>query len=100
MVGDAEFTTTRLVGGAEREMTQRIVRNERPATGIDGPVRPHATVTVESIDDGARSRVTFTLDLEGHGLGTPLVPVVRRVARKAAPVSHRTLKELLEASTT
>jgi uncharacterized protein YndB with AHSA1/START domain len=100
MLGDAEFTTTRRVGGAEREMTQRIVRNDPPrnwaARGIDGPLRPHATITVEPIDNGARSRVTFTLDFEGHGLGVPLVPLVRRVAGKGAPISHRNLKELLE----
>jgi uncharacterized protein YndB with AHSA1/START domain len=100
MHGDAEFTTTRRVSGAEREMTQRIVRNDPPhqwaAEGIDGPLRPHATVTVEPIDDGARSRVTFTLDFEGHGLGVPLVPLVRRAAGKGAPISHHNLKELLE----
>jgi uncharacterized protein YndB with AHSA1/START domain len=100
MLGDAEFTTTRRVSGAEREMTQRIVRNDPPhkwaAQGIDGPLRPHATVTVEPIDDGARSRVTFTLDFEGHGLGVPLVPLVRRAAGKGAPISHQNLKELLE----
>lgn len=102
LVGDAEFTTTRRVSGAERTMTQRVVRNDPPrnwaAQGIDGPLRPHATVTVEPIGDGARSRVTFTLDFEGHGLGVPLVPLVRRAAGRAAPVSHRNLKELLEAA--
>jgi uncharacterized protein YndB with AHSA1/START domain len=100
MLGDTEFTTTRRVSGAERVMTQRIVRNDPPrswaAQGIDGPLRPHATVTVEPIDDGARSRVTFTLDFEGHGLGVPLVPLIRRTAGKGAPISHRNLKELLE----
>jgi hypothetical protein len=40
--------------------------------------------------------VTFTLDFEGHGLGVPLVPVVRRQAEKAAPTSYANLKKLLE----
>jgi uncharacterized protein YndB with AHSA1/START domain len=100
MLGDAEFTTIRRVSGAERVTTQRIVRNDPPhnwaARGIDGPLRPHATVTVEPIDNGTRSRVTFTLDFEARGLGVPLVPLVRRAAAKGAPVSHRNLKELLE----
>ena len=51
---------------------------------------------MEPLGDGARSRVTFTLDFEGHGIGRPLLPLVRRQAERAAPVSYRTLKELLE----
>jgi hypothetical protein len=35
-------------------------------------------------------------DFEGHGLGVPLVPLVRRQAEKAAPVSYENLKRLLE----
>jgi hypothetical protein len=38
----------------------------------------------------------FALDFEGHGLGVPLVPMVRRLAAKGAPASYRRLKELLE----
>lgn len=100
MLGNSRFSTTRRVGGAERTMTQQITRNDPPhswaAQGIDGPVRPHATLTVEPIDDGTRSRVTFTLDFEGHGLGIPLVPLVRQQARKGAPTSYQNLKKLLE----
>jgi uncharacterized protein YndB with AHSA1/START domain len=100
MLGDSRFTTTRRISGAERTMTQQITRNDPPrswaAQGIDGPVRPHATITVEPIDDGTRSRVTFTLGFEGHGLGVPLVPLVRRQAQKGAPISYRNLKKLLE----
>jgi uncharacterized protein YndB with AHSA1/START domain len=100
MLGDSRFSTTRRVGGAERTMTQRITRNDPPrnwaAQGIDGPVRPHATVTVEPIDGGTRSRVTFTLGFEGHGLGIPLVPLVRQQAQKGAPTSYQNLKKLLE----
>jgi uncharacterized protein YndB with AHSA1/START domain len=100
MLGDARFATTRRFGGAERTVTQRIVRDDPPcawaARGIDGPLRAHATVTVEPIDDGARSRVTFTLDFEGRGIGVALVPLVRRQAGKAAPASYRNLKRFLE----
>ena len=96
----ARFATTRRIGGVERTMTQRVVRDDPPhgwaAEGLDGPVRPHATVAVEPIDGGASSRVTFGLDFAGHGIGVPLLPLVRRQARRGAPVSYRRLRELLE----
>jgi uncharacterized protein YndB with AHSA1/START domain len=100
VLGDARFATTRRINGAERTMTQQITRDDPPhiwtAQGVDGPIRPHATVTVEPIDGGVSSRVTFTLDFTGHGLGVPLVPLVRRQARKGAPISYQNLKTLLE----
>jgi uncharacterized protein YndB with AHSA1/START domain len=96
----SRFTTTRRVGGTERTMTQEVTQLRPPRSwavhGVDGPIRPHGTVTVEPLDGGARSRVTFALDFEGHGIGKPLVAVVRRQARKGAPVSYRNLKERLE----
>jgi uncharacterized protein YndB with AHSA1/START domain len=57
----ARFTTIRRVGGAERTMTQEITELDPPrswaAHGVDGPIRPAASITVEPLDDGARSRV-------------------------------------------
>jgi uncharacterized protein YndB with AHSA1/START domain len=100
MIGDSRFTTTRRVSGAERTMTQRITHDDPPrswaAQGIDGPIRPHATISIEPIDGGNGSRVTFALDFHGHGLGVPLVPLVRRQAQNGAPASYRNLKKLLE----
>jgi uncharacterized protein YndB with AHSA1/START domain len=100
MLGDSRFITTRRISGAERTMIQQITRSDPPrdwaARGIDGPIRPHAAITIEPVDGGARSRVTFTLDFEGHGFGTPLAPLVRRQAQKGAPTSYRNLKKLLE----
>jgi uncharacterized protein YndB with AHSA1/START domain len=100
LLGDSRFTTTRRISGAERTMTQQITRNDPPrgwaAKGIDGPIRPHATIIIEPVNNGTRSRVTFALDFEGHGLGAPLVPLVRRQARKGAPNSYWNLKRLLE----
>ena len=97
----SRFTTTRRVGGAERTMTQEVTEHRAPhrwaAAGVDGPVRPSAGVTVEPLGGGTRSRVTFSLDFEGHGIGRPLLPVVRRQAQKQAPVSYRKLKQRLEA---
>jgi hypothetical protein len=41
--------------------------------------------------------VTIELDLQGHGLGKLLVPlVVRRQARKEMPTNLRNLKDRLE----
>lgn len=92
------FTTTRRIGGT---MTQQITESDAPrrwaVRGVAGPIRPHVSIAVAPLDDGARSRVTFSLDFEGHGVGKPLVPLVVRAARKGAPVSYRNLKQRLEA---
>jgi uncharacterized protein YndB with AHSA1/START domain len=99
-VAEREFTTTRRIGGTDRSMTQEITETSPPrrwaARGVDGPIRPHATVTVEPLEDGSRCRITFTLDFEGHGIGVPLLPLVRRQAAKGAPVSYANLKRQLE----
>jgi uncharacterized protein YndB with AHSA1/START domain len=95
----SRFTTVRRIGGAERSTTQEITENTPPrkwaARGVDGPIRPNATVTVEPLGDG-RCRATFSLDFDGHGMATALTPMVRRMAAKGAPASHRRLKDLLE----
>ncbi len=86
----SRFTTTRRIGPTERTMTQEITECTPPrswaAHGIDGPIRP----------SGTRSRVTFALDFAGHGIGVPLLPLVRRQAEKGAPISYRNLKQRLE----
>jgi uncharacterized protein YndB with AHSA1/START domain len=118
--GARRFVTTRRIGRRERTMTQEISTARPPdettavadassaaatassatgiwaAHGVDGPIRPSATVTVEPLHHGARSRVTFTLDFVGHGIGVVLLPLVRRQARRGAPTSYRNLKERLE----
>ncbi len=100
MLPDDVFETTRRFAGAQRTLLQRITRNEPPqhfaAAGIDGPIRPHATITVEPLDGGTRSRVTFTLDFEGHGVGVAILPLVRKQAERGAPTSYDNLKRLLE----
>jgi uncharacterized protein YndB with AHSA1/START domain len=96
----SRFTTTRRVGGVERTMTQEITQDSPPkswaARGVDGPIRPSASVTVEPLGGSAGSRVTIALDFEGHGIGKPLLPAVRRQALKGGPKSYRNLKERLE----
>ncbi len=99
-VAGRRFTTTRRIGGTERTLTQEVTESSPPRTwvarGVDGPIRPHASVTVEPLDGGSGSRITFALDFEGHGIGVPLVPLVRRQAQKGAPVSYANLKRTLE----
>jgi uncharacterized protein YndB with AHSA1/START domain len=98
---DGRFETTRTFAGARRTLTQQIIRNDPPghwaAQGLDGPIRPHASVTVEPVGDGTRSSVTFTLDFEAHGVGVALLALVRRQAERGAPRSYAELKRLLEA---
>jgi uncharacterized protein YndB with AHSA1/START domain len=96
----ARFTTIRRIGGVERAIAQQVAEAARPnrwaARSETGPIRPSATIAIEPIDGGAGSRVTFTLDYVGHGIGVALLPLVRRQTRRGAPVSYRRLKQLLE----
>jgi uncharacterized protein YndB with AHSA1/START domain len=94
------FVTVRRMGAVERPMTQEVTDVDPDhywaCRAIDGVIRPNATITLEPLDDGARTRATFTLDFEGSGVGVPLVPAARRMAAKGAPRSYSKLKDLLE----
>jgi uncharacterized protein YndB with AHSA1/START domain len=96
----SRFTTVRRIGGVERTLLQEITENSPPtrwsARSIEGPIRASATITVDPLDGGSRSRVTFALDFDGHGIGVALMPLIRRQARKGAPKSYQNLKDLLE----
>jgi hypothetical protein len=97
----SRFTTITRIGGAEQTATLEFTEFTPPVSwavrGVDGPVRVIVKVCVEPLDDGTRSRVTITLDFEGHGAGKMLVPlVVRPQAAKEAPKSCQRLKERLE----
>jgi uncharacterized protein YndB with AHSA1/START domain len=96
----SRFTTTRRIGRAERTMTQEITEINHPrswaARGVAGPIRPSASISVEPLNGSTRSRVTFALDFKGHGVGVPLVPVIRRIAAKGAPTSYKNLKKRFE----
>jgi hypothetical protein len=66
--------------------------------GRDGPVRAAVDVLVEPVTD-ARSRLTFTVDFTGHGIGKLVVPLmVCPEARKEMPGSMAVLKQRMEAS--
>jgi uncharacterized protein YndB with AHSA1/START domain len=94
------FTTTRRIGRMEHRSTQEITEFSPPSRvavrGVDGPLLANASITVEPLDDGARSRVTFTLDFHGQGIGKLVPGAVRQLAAKGAPRSYRNLKERLE----
>jgi uncharacterized protein YndB with AHSA1/START domain len=97
----SRFTTTRRIGRVEQTTTQEITELDPPrswaARGVDGPFRPSAGIAVEPLDGGAGSRVRFTLDFEGQGIGRLLpLEVIRRMAARSAPRSYRNLKERLE----
>jgi uncharacterized protein YndB with AHSA1/START domain len=96
----SRFTTTRRIGRAERTMTQEITEINPPtswaAHGVAGPIRPSANITVEPLNDSTRSCVKIALDFKGHGIGVPLVPVIRQIAAKGAPKSYQNLKKRLE----
>ena len=92
---------TRRVPGGRRKITYEITEHDPPRRaafrGLDGPIRPVGSVTVEPLDEGARSRVTIELDLVGHGLlGKVLAPLARSDARKHIPQDQARFKERLE----
>jgi len=98
-VGDV-CRTTRKIGGAERPSTSRVTHVDAPRTwgvkGIDGPIRAAVDVIVEPLSEG-RSRITISVDFEGHGVGKVLVPLmVRREARAEMPVNMAALKDRLQ----
>jgi hypothetical protein len=94
---------TRRVPGGDRSMTYEITEHDPPRQSsfrvLDGPIRAVGTVSVEPIGDGSRSRLTFTLDFQGHGLGGKLLlPLAKSQARKQIPRDQAKMKELLESN--
>ena len=93
---------TRRVGGREQTMTYEITDHDPPRVfafrGLDGPVRPVGRGVVEPVGDGSRSRMTLTLDFEGHGAGKFMLPLVRSRARKQVVKDGERMKALLESS--
>jgi uncharacterized protein YndB with AHSA1/START domain len=94
--------TTRRIGGREREVTSEVTKYDPPSSwavhGTDGPIRATVDVTVEPIAGTARTRLTISLDFEGHGIGKVLVPLlVRPQSRKEMQRNMSQLKARLEA---
>lgn len=98
-VGD-RCLTTRRIGFANRPVTSELAHIDPPRTwgvrGTDGPIRAIVDLVVGPLTD-TRSRLTITIDFEGHGIGKLLVPlIVQREARKEMPDNLSTLKRRLE----
>lgn len=96
----AHCVTVRRIGFANRANTSEVTRVEPPRhwsiRGIDGPIRARVEVAVDPLTDH-RSRLTITLDFEGHGIGRLLVPlVVVPEARKEMPANLERLRDHLE----
>ncbi len=92
---------TRRVPGGDRTMTYEITEHDPPRQSsfhvLDGPVRAVGTVSIEPAGDGSRSRLTITIDFEGHGIGGKLLlPLAKSQARKQIPKDQAKMKELLE----
>ncbi|MEV5438212.1 SRPBCC family protein [Streptomyces sp. NPDC052682] len=92
---------TRHVGRRTIPMIMEVTEYDPPHSwgmrGVDGPVRARVHGEIEPVDEGRRSHVTIDIDLEGHGLGKVLVPLVMRPqVRKELPRNERILKDRLE----
>ncbi|MFG2876561.1 SRPBCC family protein [Streptomyces sp. NPDC048337] len=101
----SRVVVTRQIGKRRIPTTMEFTEVDAPRSwhihGVDGPVRPDVRGRIEPLDDGARSRVTLSVDFEGHGLGRALVPLaVKPMLRKEMPRSEEKLKHLLEHSAT
>ena len=98
-VGSRATDKRRLPGGT-RDIRYEITEHDAPHKssfrGLNGPIRPLGTVTVEPLDSGARSKLTLEFELKGHGVGALFAPLARANARKEIPKSHQRLKEILE----
>lgn len=90
----------RKIGGREQSVPYEITEHDPPHRsafrGVAGPIRPVGTLTVDSLDDGTRSRVTIDFDLRGHGIGVLMAPLARRQARAEIAKGQAKLKEVLE----
>ncbi len=64
--------------------------------GLDGPIRAEGSQRVERVGEG--SRVSFQMEMRGHGLGTLMLPMARRQASRQVAESHEKLKRILESS--
>jgi uncharacterized protein YndB with AHSA1/START domain len=93
-------TDLRRVPGGKQSVTYEITEHDPPRRsafrGLNGPVRPVGSVTVEPAGEGG-SKVTLELDLRGHGLvGVVVAPLALRHARKTVPQDQERLKARLE----
>lgn len=88
----------RKLGLGTVEATSEITAFEPPRLvafrGLDGPIRAEGTQRVEPVGEG--SRVSFKMEMRGHGIGVLMLPLARRQATRQVAESHETLKRILE----
>jgi uncharacterized membrane protein len=94
-------TETRRVPGGPRKFTYEITEHDPPTKasfrGLNGPLRPCGTVTLEPLDGGARTRYSLEFYFEKRGIGHLLAPLANRDAKKQIPKDMQVFKEKLEA---
>ena len=92
-------THRRKIGPQTVATTSEITAYDPPHVvsfrGIDGPIRGEGSQRVEPTGEG--SRVSFEMELRGHGLGKLMLPMARRQAARQVAASHEKLKRILEA---
>ena len=92
----------RKLGFATVATTSEITAFDPPRAlgfrGLDGPIRAEGTQRVEPAGEG--SRVSFEMEMHGHGLGSLMLPLARRQATRQVAESHQKLKRILESSGT
>jgi uncharacterized protein YndB with AHSA1/START domain len=83
-----------------RDIPFEVTEHEPPRRlafrGTEGPVRPIGVAEVEEVGV-SRSRVTFSIELEGHGVGKLVAPVALRQTAKEIPHRLESYKRVLEA---
>lgn len=97
----SKATMTRRVGSRQQTLTTELTSYDPPRAyafrGVDGPIRPIGKGVLDPVGDGQRTRFTFEIDFEGHGIGKLLVPLlVRRQAWTEIVRTHEALKARLE----
>lgn len=99
MAAGSRLKLTRRMGKREQTMTSQMTEYDPPRSYafrvVDGPVRAIGKGVVEPVGED-RSRFSFELDFEGHGIGKLLLPLVRRSAKKELLETHGSLKRKLE----
>lgn len=82
-----------------RDIPFEVTEHEPPHRlafhGTAGPVRPIGTAVVEALGP-SRSKVTFSIELEGHGIGRLIAPFALRQTAKEIPQRLRSYKRVLE----
>jgi uncharacterized protein YndB with AHSA1/START domain len=97
-----QAVVTRRVGPRQVRATEQITELTPPETwevrsrgGV--PVTAIARGRVAPLDNGIHSRVTISLEFEGHGIGRLLIPlVIARQARRQLPQNAVRLRQALE----